>query len=252
MISRENILHLEARQKIYDFIKKNPGLHQREISRRMNIPKSTLLYHIRFLIKLNLIDESNGCKNKYYCPSGKMGAKEKQILNLFRKKIPCRIFLHMIFSLSFSQIELSRELDLPYTTVVRNIKKMKKIGLIEEAPTAKGRVYPFPHADKIYVEMKSVKSEKFYRRTSGEMVDRAWTVLIAHKDDLVNKELIQAYIDYAIGLNVGWMKSDGNFIEEYKSIKKKVDISKRIRTIDHQFDSIINVFNDIIRPPFCA
>ena len=98
MISTKNILKLKARQEIYDFINKNPGLHQREISRRMNIPKTTLAYHIKFLKKLSLIDENEAGNSKYYCITKKMGTKEKQILSLFRRKNPCRIFLYLIFS----------------------------------------------------------------------------------------------------------------------------------------------------------
>ena len=51
MISKKNILKLEIRRKIYDFVDKNPGLHVREISRRMDIPINTLIYHIKYLKK---------------------------------------------------------------------------------------------------------------------------------------------------------------------------------------------------------
>ena len=50
-----NILELETRRKIYDFIQKFPGLHVREISRRLEIPFSTLQYHLRFLEKRELV-----------------------------------------------------------------------------------------------------------------------------------------------------------------------------------------------------
>ena len=255
MISRDNILNLEVRQQIYDFIKNNPGLHQRELSRRMNIPKSTILYHIRFLKKLNLIDENKGYNNKYYCVARQVGIKEKQIINLFRKQIPCKIFLYTLFSLSCSKVELSRELELPYTTVVRNINKMLKTGIIEEAPKSKSRVYPFPRAPNTYVEIEPIKSEKFYRRASGEIIDLAWTILIAHKDDLVDKEFLQAHIDYLIGLDWKFLKSDGNFTEDYEDYNrsyKKTYVPKKYQRIDSIFDSVINMFNDVFRPPFCA
>jgi len=54
MISKKNILKLEIRRKIYDFVDKNPGLHVREISRRMDIPINTLIYHIKYLKKLDV------------------------------------------------------------------------------------------------------------------------------------------------------------------------------------------------------
>jgi len=51
MISNKNILEHDIRQKIYRFILENSGLHLREISRRMAIPKSTLRHHLKYLNK---------------------------------------------------------------------------------------------------------------------------------------------------------------------------------------------------------
>jgi DNA-binding MarR family transcriptional regulator len=249
MISRDNILNLEARQHIYDFIKNNPGLHQRELSRRMNIPKSTILYHIRFLKKLNLIDENEGYNSKYYCATRQVGVKEKQIINLFRKQVPCKIFLYFLFSLACSKVELSRELELSYTTVVRNINKMLKTGIIEEAPKSKSRVYPFLDTSR-YIEIKPVRSEKFYRAKIGETKDLAWTVLIAHKDDLLDNNIVQAYIDYVINLDFKFLDEDGKIVKGYKRSPRKATI--KFKKIDKQFDSVINVINEIVKPPFCA
>ena len=50
-MDEELALKLETRRKIYTHILKAPGLHEREISRVLNIPLSTLDYHIQFLNK---------------------------------------------------------------------------------------------------------------------------------------------------------------------------------------------------------
>jgi len=55
MISNKNILELELRRNIYDFILKNPGFHLRGLSRKLKIPKSTLLHHLKILKKRELI-----------------------------------------------------------------------------------------------------------------------------------------------------------------------------------------------------
>ena len=53
-MERSEILNLENRRKIYNYIRDNPGLHLRELSRRLNIAYYNLDYHIRYL-KLSLI-----------------------------------------------------------------------------------------------------------------------------------------------------------------------------------------------------
>jgi predicted transcriptional regulator len=46
---------IETKRRIYNFILKNPGLHMRELSRKMNIPYSTLKYHLYYLKNRELI-----------------------------------------------------------------------------------------------------------------------------------------------------------------------------------------------------
>ena len=46
---RNVILELEKRRKIYNYILTNPGLHFNEIVRGLQIPKTTLEYHLNYL-----------------------------------------------------------------------------------------------------------------------------------------------------------------------------------------------------------
>jgi len=251
MISKDNILNLNARQEIYSFINKNPGLHQRELSRRMDIPKTTLMYHIKFLKKLDLIDETQQGNSKYYYPTKKMGLQEKQILSLFRKEIPCKIFIYLLFSMSCSQVELSRELEIPRTTISRNIKKMLKMGIIEEATTHKGRVYPIPNKKTFYIIQKPMKSEKFYRRKNQKIIELAWKVMIAHKDKLKDSHLIETYIEYILRLGYKGINKKGERIIDYKNRTPKNNIVT-MRKMDYHINWAIDIISDTFRPPFCA
>ena len=82
MISEKNILKLEARQNIYILILKNPGLHQREISRRLDIPFSTTQYHLRFLKKRNLIIEKSENRYSRFYIANKTNPMERKLLVL--------------------------------------------------------------------------------------------------------------------------------------------------------------------------
>jgi predicted transcriptional regulator len=114
MLSEKNILKLEKRKKIYDFIDKNPGLNIREISRKLNIPLTSLIYHLNYLKKLNLIIERQEGKYKKIFISYKIGADDKKILGLLRNKNSSKILLYLFLYLSCSQIEISRELNIPH------------------------------------------------------------------------------------------------------------------------------------------
>jgi predicted transcriptional regulator len=147
MISKGNILKLNTRQVIYNFISKNPGMHLSELFRRIGIPKTTLLYYIRHLEKLELIKEVNKECYKMIFVSHKMSIQNKKLLNLLRQRIPIRIYIHMLYNFVCSRIQLSKELELPPVTVKYYLKKMLEIGLIDKAEMENGIVYHKPKLD---------------------------------------------------------------------------------------------------------
>ena len=236
MITKENILALDLRSKIYKFIDKHPGLNLRELSRRTNIPKTTLTYHLRYLKKQGLIKMVSEGEYKRVYTKDKMGAQDKQILSLMRQKIPCRIFLYLIFKLSFSQIEVSKELDVHPATVAYHLKKMMDMDIIEEATVRDDRVYPFPNPENpVYIKRKPVGTEKFYRRKNQRILEATYRVLITHKHSLPDEKYIDAYIDYLKGI---------------MELKKMSNENRTKKMSDDR--SFIESFLDIFKPPFAT
>ena len=100
----------------------------------MKIPITTFLYHLRFLEKqgLIIIKTTEGYKRIY--ASQHIGTKEKEILNLLRKKLPQQILLYMILTTACSQIELSEELEKKPATISYHLNTLTEIGLNEQYP----------------------------------------------------------------------------------------------------------------------
>lgn len=235
MLSEKDVFKLEKRRKIYDFIDKNPGLNIREISRKLNIPLTSLLYHLKYLKKLDLIREKHEGKYKKIYISYTIGAKDKQILGLLRNENSCKILLYLIWMRSCSQIELSRELEIPPPTVSYYLKKMINLEIIEEIPVVNGRIYPLPNDD-CYIERKPVRSEKFYRRKNQEVADSLYKLLIAHKSSFDNENIIDVLIDI-------WTT--------YEAERDPVTV-KKYKKLDDQINSVADLINNFFRPPFCA
>jgi len=235
MIMEKNVLQFEKRKKIFDYIEKNPGLYAREISRNLDIPLTSLLYHLRFLKKLDLIRGKNDGKYIRFFIKHMVGLKEKQLIGLLRNDNSCKILLHLIWSFACSQIELSKELEIPPPTVSYYLKKLTEMGIIEKAPVKNGLIYPFKNNRRIIIR-KPVKSEKFYRRTSQEYADLTYKILITHKSSLINKNLIGYYLD---------------MYNTVKSNPYSFNV-KKIKKMGDAMNSVIDVFNSFFPPPFCA
>jgi DNA-binding transcriptional ArsR family regulator len=236
MLSEKNIFKLEKRRKIYEFINNNPGYNIREISRKLNIPFSSLSYHIKYLKKLELIEEKREGKYKKIFISNKVSVLDKKMLGILRNENSCKILLYLFYNFSCSKIELSKELDIPPPTVAYYLKKFIDLEIIEEAPFVNNRIYPF-HKGSRYIERKPHKSEKFYRRKNLEVVLSFHKLLIAHKSSLNNKALIDTFLD-----NYRPLRSEGNHIPKKQPLKKLDDI----------IDNFVAISYELLRPPFCV
>jgi len=235
MISRENILKLEKRKVIYNYVQNNQGMHIREISRRTNIPRATVRHHIKYLLKQDLIIEKNdGGYNRVYATK-EIGTKEKELLNLLRQEIPCKIFLHLLFSFTCSQIELSRELELTPTRITYHLKKMIDFGIIEKAPVKNGKIYPLQNSKKM-IKHEPVGREIFYRRKNQEIINIAYKLIITNKNNLPNTKFVDAYLD---------------FLDELKN-NQSSEKSIELNTFDKAVDSIANLFYNFFPNPICA
>ena len=96
MITKNDVLNLKTRRKIYYLIHEHPGLHLREISRKTNISFGGLRYHLDFLLKKELIvTKSNGRYIRYYAPH-KIGKKDQELLEILRQEIPRKIILLLL------------------------------------------------------------------------------------------------------------------------------------------------------------
>jgi len=136
-LTKKNLLELEPRRKIYQFILSHPGLHLRELSKKLWIPKTSLTHHLDYLEKRDLITVRYMNRYKRYYISQKYGAKEKDYLALIRQPVTRNIILILCLKDVFSQKQIvdflkggSNVYKHP-TTVAFHLDKLEKIGLIE-------------------------------------------------------------------------------------------------------------------------
>ena len=113
-------------------------------------------------------------------------------------------------------------------------------GIIEAITITDGKVRPYPlnpenpDSNKLHLAFKKpVGREIYYRRKTNKIMFEVYKVLITHKNSMVDKRLIETYINY------------------YSSIKKflkntKKNPTNRIPNIDSCIDSIMGIF----KPPF--
>ena len=96
-ISRSNVLDHEVRLKIYDYIRKNPGVHYSDIANETNINRGTLRYHLMMLKTQNrLTPHKTRGRVHYFLNDSTYGKKEKVALAALKNEKHRRIISEIL------------------------------------------------------------------------------------------------------------------------------------------------------------
>ena len=130
-MNADELLELETRRKIYNCILKYPGLHVSELSRKLDLPISTLIYHLKYLKKLGFIEETICKKYTRYYALKKIDRNHKKILNLVREEATRRVMIYLVTAPFASIDEISKHLRKHRKTVSYHLKKLSNADLLE-------------------------------------------------------------------------------------------------------------------------
>jgi len=137
---KEEVLELKTRRKIYNYILKNPGLHERELSRKLKIPLGTLDYHLFYMSKKEIIIFKSDGKFTRYFIKGRIGKEDKKTISILRQKIFRKILIFLLKKPNSLHIDICNFLGCAKSTTTFHLKKLIKfeiLGFIEEGRTVK-------------------------------------------------------------------------------------------------------------------
>jgi predicted transcriptional regulator len=137
---------LETRRSIYEQIKKSPGIHYRELERRLQMVPGNIQYHLHHMEKNNLILASNDEDYvRYFVKDKILNEAERKIIS-FLRRFSCRhIILQLLNNPEMNNKELSQAVCLTAPTVSWNLKKLLEAGIIERKK--QGRISKFTVVD---------------------------------------------------------------------------------------------------------
>ena len=128
----DDALELESRRKIFEEIDSVPGIHFREISRRLKIPTGVIEYHLRYLETHELIVFRREGRYKRYYVIGKLGSRDKELLALLRQQMPRRILMHLLLHPKTSHKKLRKEFNISASTLSFHLSKLLNKNIIEQ------------------------------------------------------------------------------------------------------------------------
>lgn len=225
---KTNIFELETRRQIFSFILKYPGLHLRELSRRLEMPFSTLRHHLTYLEKRDfIIRKSSGRYYRFYAKD-EIGRKEKKILDFLRQETPRGIILLLFAYVECSQVEMGQNLEKHPSTILHHLKKMEKMDIVERVSPDNGLICK--EEISLTIKRTSVTNETVYMLKNHDLI---YNLLIRHKNNLFDDTSVDLIVDY-----VNDFFSDG--------------VPNKILSPKAAVDSIAKIIFDLFPPSFCA
>lgn len=138
---REKDPDLDMKKRIFDLISQSPGVHFREISRRLDAPTGALEYHLHQMEKRDMIVAKHEGKYKRYYAEGKVGSAEKRLLSYLRKDIPRGILIHLMLHPGARHRDIKEALSVGGPILSFHLRKMVRDGLVKEEDEGTKRLF---------------------------------------------------------------------------------------------------------------
>lgn len=171
---KEDYLALETRKKIYELILSSPGLHKREIARKLDMSLSTVDYHLHYMERKKLVTFKHDGKYKRYFVASitQDETAEKRIMPLLRQETARRIILFLLQHPEAIHKEVCEHVGKAPSTVSFHLKKLIDNGAIEEIVRGKEKAYVVKNPQNV-AELITTYKCSFIDKAVDKFVD-AW------------------------------------------------------------------------------
>lgn len=135
-------LELDTRKRIYEMVRDSPGIHLRELERRLDIVMGSLQYHLQDLEKKRLIQSfADDEYVRYFVRDRKLGETDRKILSLLRRKGCRHILINLLQDPGMNNKDLANAIGLSPSTTSWHLNKLLKEGIIERIKTGRSSIF---------------------------------------------------------------------------------------------------------------
>lgn len=129
-----------TRRRVYALVQEHPGLHQREIARRLDLRPSHAEYHLRQLTKAGLLKaEAKGGYTRYFVtveptrpvPEGAVPPADRSWVALLREARPLEICAHLLQEEPMEMGPLADRMGIATSTLSYHVDKLEEEGIVD-------------------------------------------------------------------------------------------------------------------------
>ncbi|HXX87482.1 MAG TPA: hypothetical protein VEH86_03435 [Candidatus Acidoferrum sp.] len=137
---KDEILENERRKKIYLAVEANPGYHLRGLQKTLNMPLTTLHYHLTYMARKKIVlAEPEGHQKKYY--TKRLEAQDKKILSALRQNKTRDIITTILKNKKTKHQTLTQQLKLPRSTLQLHLKQLVQKNILTREQIGRQNIY---------------------------------------------------------------------------------------------------------------
>ena len=178
---KEEVLENENRRKIYSVVEAHQGIHLRELQRLLDMPLTTLEYHLNYMTRKKIVfSETEGHFRRYYTKP--LESEDKKVLSALRQKKMREIVLVVMSREKVKYQFLSDYLKLPYSTLSSYLKYLVDRSILVREKIGYETVYTIRDEDQIAKVLVAYKTSLL-----DKLVDKAlsaWLESYSGKEEL--------------------------------------------------------------------
>jgi len=165
---KEKVLSLNFRKELYNAIQKFPGMHFRELQRKISIGTGNLDYHLNYLERLNLIKIERSSNKRIY-PLG-LNEVERKILGILRQKNFRKIIIKILMERDIDHKGLVNFLNISPSSVSWYVNKLVENNIIIYYENSKRKKYKLKNEDEI-LKVISTYKESFIDKLVDNFIE---------------------------------------------------------------------------------
>jgi len=128
-----DLLELETRREIYDFITQNPGINLSKIAELLQLSPQLVDYHILYMENHGMISISKDKGYKRCYIRDKFGLADKRVLAILRQEIPFQIIFFLLNNPFSRHRDILRNLGMSSPRFSYHLRKLVKNNIIAES-----------------------------------------------------------------------------------------------------------------------
>lgn len=130
---------LSVRQRVYDAVRRFPGIHVRELERQTGESATLCQYHLEKLVGEKFVEghEQGGYLRYFPTSRGKSASvtpQDQAILGLLRENVPLHIVLVLLDEEPLSHTEIVEKVSVAKSTVSYHLAKLAEGGIVDREP----------------------------------------------------------------------------------------------------------------------